>query len=86
MKFNKILSNKIVLAAVMLSPFIFGGASWYQSGKVTICHVPPGNPTNYHTLEVSQNALQAHLDHGDCIGSCESHENGPITVEGSMQP
>lgn len=38
--------------------------------KVTICHVPPGNPSNAHTINVSVNALDAHLDHGDLLGSC----------------
>jgi len=32
--------------------------------KVTICH-------KGHTITVSRNALQAHLAHGDTIGSCE---------------
>lgn len=30
--------------------------------KVEICHVPPGNPDNRHTIWISQSALQAHLD------------------------
>jgi hypothetical protein len=39
--------------------------------KVTICHVPPGNPENAHEITVSINALPAHLAHGDTIGPCE---------------
>ncbi|MFD2541630.1 hypothetical protein ACFSSB_04800 [Lacinutrix gracilariae] len=39
--------------------------------KVTICHIPPGNPSNLHKITVSVNALQAHLAHGDLIGACE---------------
>jgi hypothetical protein len=42
------------------------------SEKVTICHVPPGNPANAHTIIVSTNALPAHLAHGDSIGPCEA--------------
>ena len=61
-------------------------ASWYTSGKITICHVPPGNPANHHTIEVSQNALQAHLDHGDFIGWCDSKEAGWIKEEGVGYP
>ena len=38
---------------------------------VTICHIPPGNPNNPHTITISVNALQAHLDHGCYVGSCE---------------
>lgn len=40
--------------------------------KVTICHVPPGNPDNAHTITVSENALDAHLAHGDYEGPCEN--------------
>ena len=33
--------------------------------KITICH-------NGQTLEISVNALQAHLNHGDCVGDCNT--------------
>ena len=32
----------------------------YQE-KVLICHIPPGNPGNEHTISVSVNAVPAHL-------------------------
>ena len=34
-----------------------------SGNKITICH-------NGHLIVVNQNALQTHLNHGDCIGSC----------------
>ena len=40
--------------------------------KVTICHIPPGNPDNAHTITISINALPAHLAHGDSEGACET--------------
>jgi subtilisin-like proprotein convertase family protein len=40
------------------------------NGKVTICHIPPGNPANAHTISVSANAVPAHLAHGDTLGTC----------------
>jgi type II secretory pathway pseudopilin PulG len=40
------------------------------NGKVTICHLPPGNPGNPLTLSVSPNAIKAHLAHGDHLGPC----------------
>ncbi len=40
--------------------------------KITICHVPPGNPGNMHKITISYNALQTHLDHGDFI--CAGHD------------
>lgn len=42
-----------------------------ESNKVTICHKPPGNPDNSHTITVGENAVDAHLDHGDHEGSCD---------------
>ena len=38
--------------------------------KATICHRPPGNPGNQHTLSVGGSAVPAHLAHGDLIGEC----------------
>lgn len=40
------------------------------SSKVTICHIPPGNPSNAHNIVVSVNAQDAHLAHGDVLGDC----------------
>jgi len=43
--------------------------------KVEICHVPPGNPGNAHTIRVSQSAVPAHLAHGDSLGPCPPDNN-----------
>jgi len=40
------------------------------NGKVSICHLPPGNPNNTQDLEIATAALDAHLTHGDWLGSC----------------
>lgn len=50
-------------------------AEWLASNpsakKVTICHIPPGNPGNVHTITISVNALKTHVDHhDDYIGEC----------------
>jgi hypothetical protein len=47
-----------------------GGPS--DSDKCTICHVPPGNPANAHTITVGCSAVEAHLRNhpGDCLGPC----------------
>jgi hypothetical protein len=47
-------------------PFISGA----MLGKVDVCHIPPGNPANAHTINVSENAVPAHLAHGDTLGPC----------------
>jgi hypothetical protein len=39
--------------------------------KTTICHIPPGNPANAHTLCIGNAAVPAHLaNHGDHLGAC----------------
>ena len=54
--------------------------------KVYICHIPPGNPANAHTICVSPNAVQAHLDHGCMLGECvscsEEEEGSNARIEG----
>ena len=40
--------------------------------KTTICHIPPGNPANQHTLCVGNAAVPAHLAHGDHVGACNA--------------
>ncbi len=54
------------------------GAAWLapqnalaKAGKETICHVPPGNPQNAHTIEINSSALSPHLAHGDYLGACQ---------------
>lgn len=47
------------------------GTSTAWAGKQTICHFPQGNPANFHTIVVGDNAVGAHVDnHGDLLGSC----------------
>jgi hypothetical protein len=55
---------------------LLGGAmpAWPAPGaadKVQVCHFPPGNPRNYHTITISVSALPDHLAHGDLPGPCE---------------
>ena len=41
-------------------------------GKLTLCHVPPGNPANAHTITVGGPAWQGHRNHkGDYLGPCQ---------------
>jgi uncharacterized repeat protein (TIGR01451 family) len=44
--------------------------------KITICH-------NGHLIVVNQNAIQAHLNHGDCIGLCD---NSNSRLSGNITP
>ena len=47
--------------------------SWNQNdpGTAVICHKPPGNPANAHTIVVGVSAVDAHLRHGDERGPCD---------------
>jgi hypothetical protein len=46
-------------------------------GKIEICHIPPGNPNNAHTIRIALPAVLAHMAHGDTIGRCpEERESG----------
>ena len=66
----------------LINNFIFTGVadlpeSWTcptngNNEKVLMCHIPPGNPENAHTICVSANSVQAHLDHGCMLGDCIS--------------
>jgi hypothetical protein len=70
------------------------GDSDPSTDRVTLCHFPPGNPDNAHTITVGLPALPAHLAHGDTVGPCpdepevESHKNlimiDPATGEGTF--
>jgi len=43
----------------------------YENKKIEICHTPPGNPDNAHTLHISVNAVKAHLAHDDYLEECD---------------
>ena len=46
--------------------------------KTTICHIPPGNPGNAHTICVGNAAVPAHVNnHGDSIGPCKTETPCP---------
>ncbi|MGE0867420.1 MAG: hypothetical protein AB7P03_02575 [Kofleriaceae bacterium] len=49
------------------------GQPYCNPGKVLICHIPPGNPDNAHSICISPNAVDAHTSHhGDPVGACAS--------------
>lgn len=56
------------------------GCGVADTKKVTICHVPPGNPKNAQTILVDENAVAAHRNHGDFLGSCDSDGDGVIDL------
>ena len=66
----------VIAALLVMSLFIIrnalagGACDPGSTHKTTICHIPPGNPGNAHTLCVGNSAVPAHLAHGDCLGEC----------------
>ena len=54
------------------------------SGKITICHVPPGNASARHTITVSESAWDAHRGHGDDRGACGTSHGGDGDQRGTF--
>jgi hypothetical protein len=50
----------------------------HDAKKTTICHIPPGNPANAHTLCIGNPAVPHHLsNHGDYLGPCHTETRCP---------
>ncbi len=52
-----------------INEYLTGGTTTEK--KIIVCHYPPENPNNKHSLEISESALETHLAHGDTFGACE---------------
>jgi len=63
------LALLVAVALVVAAPV--SRADGRGQEKVTICHVPPGNPDNAHEITVGAPAVPAHVAHGDSLGECE---------------
>jgi hypothetical protein len=72
------VKKKLVLALLLTALAALASvASFADSpGKVDVCHIPPGNPANAHIINVSVNAVPAHLAHGDTLYQCGGGEGG----------
>ncbi len=67
------------LTAFLTPTLLLLGLAWLATPafaapqpKVEICHIPPGNPANFHTITISEKAFAAHLAHGDLSGACSA--------------
>ena len=58
--------------SALLFILFFSTTIYAGSPKVEVCHVPPGNPDNFHTIKINEKALGAHLAHGDLAGACSA--------------
>lgn len=70
-----------IIAPNFLWDSAFADQKSEKNNKITICHIPPGNPDNAHTISISESALDTHLNHGDNIGKCSSTNEEPPTNE-----
>lgn len=62
------------------------GAKECLGKKELVCHVPPGNPDNAHTICVSKHAVDTHVSHhGDAAGACASEPPGD-PGDGTLPP
>lgn len=67
----KSFSVLVAILFLFCLPLNFNANDVPEDGhKVTICHIPPGNPDNAHAITVSVNAIPAHMAHGDAMGDC----------------
>ena len=61
------------------SPLTLANGTKVCAGKKElVCHIPPGNPANAHTICVSKNAVDTHVSHhADTIGACVTEPDPP---------
>lgn len=76
--------KKMFIMASVLVVLVVPGAASAQDGKTTICHFPPGNPSNAQTITVDDSALPAHFAHGD-ITAADAAANGLTCQEAGEQ-
>jgi hypothetical protein len=81
--------KKLTLFTLLVSVLAAFGATTAMAGaKLKVCHIPPGNPENFHTITISDKALNAHLTHGDLVGGCYANaealcdDGNACTVDG----
>ncbi|HEX4924524.1 MAG TPA: hypothetical protein VFV50_10575 [Bdellovibrionales bacterium] len=81
---SQVLSPRVSVEEGMNDAVVLSHCDCGEGGrKVRICHVPPGNPENAHTICISRSALQKHLDNheadngdSDYMGACGDPDDG----------
>jgi hypothetical protein len=69
-----------------VTPTVNTNAGDTTSGKITICHIPPGNNQNPQTISIPLAAWPAHQAHGDVMGACPSGKIIPGKVNPRVNP
>ena len=71
----KVQSVALAIAALGLWLIPSEAPAQGKSGKerLTICHIPPGNPDARSTMTLPEAAWPAHESHGDTLGPCDGY-------------
>jgi hypothetical protein len=82
------MNRSVVIALALASVLGVAGVVAAQADKVAICHRPPGNPDNAHTITIGGPAAEAHMnEHGDASGACPGEEaKGPREKDKPSNP
>lgn len=75
--------SKVAFGALLVLTFVLFSAASNRDNdneKISVCHIPPGNTLNCHEINISMNALDAHLEHGDLI-FCQRHDDYPMLLD-----
>ena len=74
---NKMGTGLVLMVLVL--PIMFMPSLVSAKMMVTICHFPPGNSSNPHTIKVGEASVSTHLaKHGDYIGICVDSDGDGI--------
>lgn len=64
-------STDVLAFEIMLQIATTDGTGSTVETQMTICHIPPGNPTHKVTITIGSSAWPAHQAHGDTEGACK---------------
>ena len=83
-------TRSLILAVAFWSAAGASAAFAGGSAKFQMCHIPPGDAANAHTITVSQDALRAHIAHGDVPEGCQDYcsrlcnDGNPCTIDACL--
>ncbi len=69
----------VLIIAIGLLAWVTASVADAPHVPTLICHIPPGNPENAHEIIVDDDAVPAHLAHGDNLGHCGGDVPPPCT-------
>jgi hypothetical protein len=64
-------TDVLAFEIILQDPTSGGSGGGSDDAQITICHVPPGNPSHHVTITVGASAWPAHQAHGDTKGPCQ---------------